>query len=62
VRTSDKALVPSARIGVIPWTTPANMPALHAFTIYDSSTVLPGTQTTTTIMTDRRNVAGCKAH
>jgi hypothetical protein len=52
----------NVRIGVIAWTTPANVPALHAFTIYDSSAVLLGTQTATAIITDRRNVADYEAH
>lgn len=52
----------NVRIGVIPWTTPANVPALHGFTIYDSRAVLLGTQTATAIITDRRNVADYEAH
>jgi transcriptional regulator with XRE-family HTH domain len=52
----------NVRIGIIPWTTPANVPALHGFTIYDSRAVLLGTQTATAIMTDRRNVADYEAH
>lgn len=53
---------PNVKIGVIPWTTPANVPALHGFTIYDGSAVLLGTQTATAIITDRRNVADYEAH
>jgi transcriptional regulator with XRE-family HTH domain len=58
----EVSLLANVRIGVIPWTTPANVPALHAFTIYDSSAVLLGTQTATAIITDRRNVADYQAH
>lgn len=52
----------NVKIGIIPWTTPANVPMLHGFTIYDSSAVLLGTQTATAIITDRRNVAEYEAH
>ena len=52
----------NVKIGVIPWTTPANVPALHGFTIYDSRAVLLGTQTATAIITDRHNVADYEAH
>lgn len=53
---------PNVKIGVIPWTTPATVPALHGFTIYDRRAVLLGTQTATAIITDRRNVADYEAH
>jgi transcriptional regulator with XRE-family HTH domain len=52
----------NVHIGVIPWTTPANTPALHGFTIYDSRAVLLGTVTATAIITDRQSVAGYEAH
>lgn len=52
----------NVQIGVIPWTTPAHVPALHGFTIYDSRAVLLGTQTATAIITDRRNVNDYEAH
>lgn len=52
----------NVKIGVIPWTTPTTVPALHGFTLYDSRAVLLGTQTATAIMTDRRNVADYEAH
>jgi len=54
--------MPNVAIGVIPWTTPANVPALHGFTIYDSRAILLGTQTATAIMTNRRDVADYEAH
>lgn len=53
---------PHVRIGVIEWTTPARVPALNGFTIYDSRAVLLGTQTATAIITDRRNVGEYEAH
>lgn len=52
----------NVKIGVIPWTTPAHVPALHAFTIYDSRAVLLGTQTATAIITDRQNVTDYESH
>lgn len=52
----------NVKIGVIPWTTPAHVPALHGFTLYDSRAVLLGTQTATAIITDRRNVTDYEAH
>ncbi len=58
----DVSRLANMRIGVIPWTTPANVPALHGFTIYDHAAVLLGTQTATAIMTDRRDVADYDAH
>jgi transcriptional regulator with XRE-family HTH domain len=53
---------PNVRLGVIPWTTPAHVPALHGFTIYDSRAVLLGTQTATAIITDDQNVEDYEAH
>jgi hypothetical protein len=52
----------NVRVGVIPWTTPANVPALHGFTIYDSRAVLLGTQTATAIITDNLSVSDYEAH
>ncbi|MGH3156302.1 MAG: helix-turn-helix domain-containing protein [Streptosporangiaceae bacterium] len=52
----------NVKIGVIPWTTPTTVPALHGFTIYDSRAVLLGTQTATAIMTDRRDISDYEAH
>jgi len=52
----------NVKMGVIPWTTPTTVPALHGFTLYDSRAVLLGTQTATAIMTDRRNVADYEAY
>lgn len=59
---ADVSRLANVKIGIIPWTTPAHVPALHGFTIYDHNAVLIGTQTATAIMTDRRNVADYEAH
>ena len=53
---------PNVRLGIIEWTTPATVPALHGFTIYDSRAVLLGTQTASAIVTDRRDVQGYEEH
>jgi len=53
---------PNVHLGIIPFTTPATVPALHAFTIYDSRAVLLGTQSATAIITDQRNVADYEDH
>ena len=52
----------NVRLGIIEWTTPATVPALHGFTIYDSRAVLLGTQTATAIVTDRQDVQGYEEH
>lgn len=53
---------PNVRLGIIEWTTPATVPALHNFTIYDSRAVLLGTQTATAIITDNRDVGDYEGH
>jgi hypothetical protein len=53
---------PNVRIGIIEWTTPATVPALHGFTIYDSRAVLLGTQTATAIVTDRQDITDYESH
>ncbi|MGH3930772.1 MAG: helix-turn-helix domain-containing protein [Pseudonocardiaceae bacterium] len=53
---------PNVRLGIIEWTTPATVPALHGFTIYDSRSVLLGTQTATAIITDRQDVRNYEEH
>ncbi len=53
---------PNVRLGIIEWTTPATVPALHSFTIYDSRAVLLGTQTATAIVTDRQDVNDYESH
>jgi transcriptional regulator with XRE-family HTH domain len=53
---------PNVRLGIIEWTTPATVPALHGFTIYDSRAVLLGTQTATAIITDRKDMHDYEEH
>lgn len=53
---------PNVRLGIIEWTSPATVPALHGFTIYDSRAVLLGTQTATAIITDRRDIQDYEEH
>jgi len=53
---------PNVRLGIIEWTTPARVPALHGFTIYDSRAVLLGTQTATAIITDQKDVNDYEEH
>lgn len=53
---------PNVRLGIIEWTTPATVPAMHGFTIYDSRAVLLGTLTATAIVTDRRDVHDYEEH
>jgi len=50
------------QLGIIPWTTPAQVAVTNGFTIYDSRAVLVGTQTGTAIITDRRSVDDYEAH
>uniref|UniRef100_UPI003F492E41 helix-turn-helix domain-containing protein n=1 Tax=Amycolatopsis sp. CA-293810 TaxID=3239926 RepID=UPI003F492E41 len=44
------------RLGIIPFTTPATVPALHPFAIYDSRAVLVGTINATALITDAQNL------
>lgn len=53
---------PNMRLGIIEWTTPVRVPALHGFTIYDARAVLLGTQTATAMVTDHRDVAEYAKH
>lgn len=53
---------PNVRLGIIEYTTPATVPVLNGFTIYDSRAVLLGTQTATAIATDRKEVQDYEAH
>jgi transcriptional regulator with XRE-family HTH domain len=48
---------PNLRLGIIPWTTPVNSPALHCFTIFDDRAVIVGTETATAIITDPADIA-----
>lgn len=53
---------PNVRLGIIEWTTPATVPAMHGFTIYDSRAVLLGTLTATAIVTDQKDVNDYEEH
>lgn len=53
---------PNVRIGIVEWSTPATVPAMHGFTIYDSRAVLLGTLTATAIVTDRRDIRDYENH
>lgn len=48
---------PNLRLGIIPWTTPVNSPALHCFTIFDDRAVIVSTETATAIITDPADLA-----
>ena len=48
---------PHLRIGVIPWTQPAHVFALHGFSMYDRRIVIVGTRTGTSFITDAQDVA-----
>ncbi|MFI0487542.1 helix-turn-helix domain-containing protein [Actinomadura sp. 9N215] len=52
----------NVRIGVITWTTPATVPGLHPFTLYDAQAVLLGTWNATAIITDHRNITDYEAY
>ncbi|MGH3670766.1 MAG: helix-turn-helix domain-containing protein [Pseudonocardiaceae bacterium] len=43
---------PNLRLGVIPWNRPLTMPARHAFHLYDTHTVIVGTESGTAFITD----------
>lgn len=51
---------PHIRIGIISWKTTAPLPPVHAFHLYDSSTVLIGTLDATAFITDQRDIASYK--
>jgi hypothetical protein len=44
-------------VGVIPWTQPVNVFALHGFTMYDRRVVVVGTRSATAFITDEQDVA-----
>jgi transcriptional regulator with XRE-family HTH domain len=52
----------NVRIGIISQTTPVTVPALHTYTIYDSTAVLIGTWAATAIITDQRSVADYESY
>jgi transcriptional regulator with XRE-family HTH domain len=45
------------RVGVIPWTTPADVFPLHGFSIYDDRAVIVGTRVATAFLTEPEDVA-----
>lgn len=51
----------NVRFGVIPWTTPARVGALHGFHLYDRRAAIVGTETATAIITDARDIADYEA-
>jgi transcriptional regulator with XRE-family HTH domain len=53
---------PNVQLGIIPWTTPTRVPAIHGFTLYDSRAVIVGTQTATAIITDAPSIRTYEAH
>jgi transcriptional regulator with XRE-family HTH domain len=53
---AEATTMPHVRVGVIPWTTAAPLPPLHAFHLYDSRAVIVGTRTATAVITDSRDV------
>lgn len=48
---------PNLRLGVIPWDRPLTMHARHAFHLYDTHTVIVGTESGTAFITDSAEVA-----
>ncbi|MGH3916981.1 MAG: DUF5753 domain-containing protein [Pseudonocardiaceae bacterium] len=48
---------PNLRLGVIPWDRPLTMHARHAFHLYDTHTVIVGTESGTAFITDSVEVA-----
>ena len=61
-RLVEESRRPNVRLGIIEWWTPATVPAMHGFTIYDSRAILLGTLTATAIVTDRQDVSDYESH
>lgn len=61
-RLRDETRRSNLRLGIIPWTTPASVPALHTFDIYDARAVVVGTSSATAIITDSREVSAYEAY
>jgi transcriptional regulator with XRE-family HTH domain len=51
------AAEPGVQVGVIPWTRPTRVFALHGFSMYDRRTVIIGTRSRTAFITDATEVA-----
>ncbi len=47
----------NVRLGIIPWTKPVRVGALHGFHLYDRRAAIVGTETATAIITDARDIA-----
>ncbi len=47
----------NVRLGIIPWTRPVRVGALHGFHLYDRRAAIVGTETATAIVTDARDIA-----
>ena len=56
-RLAEVSRMQNVRVGVIPWTTPANVFPLHGFSIYDDRAVLVGTRVATAFLTEPDDVA-----
>jgi transcriptional regulator with XRE-family HTH domain len=54
---AELARHPNLRLGVIPWDRPLTMHARHAFHLYDTHTVIVGTESGTAFITDPVEVA-----
>jgi transcriptional regulator with XRE-family HTH domain len=54
---SEMSRRPRVRIGVIPWTTAADVFPLHGFSVYDDRAVIVGTRVATAFLTDPDDVA-----
>lgn len=52
----------NVHVGIISQTTPATIPPLHGFHIYDSRAVILGTLTATAVITDSRDVRDYEKH
>lgn len=53
---------PNVRLGIIAWTTPANVPGSNRFTIFDSRAVMIGSVSATALITDEQHIADYEAH
>lgn len=54
---AELARHPNLRLGVIPWDRPLTMDARHAFHVYDTHTVIVGTESGTAFITDPAELA-----
>jgi transcriptional regulator with XRE-family HTH domain len=54
---ADATTSPSARVGIIPWTTPVRHFPRHGFHLYDSDAVIVGTETATATITGTADIA-----